>query len=287
MLPLLLTLTLSAPPTPAVTLNLWPGKAPGDTADLPAEALQPDKPGQMTVARLGNVSIPQIAVYSPPADRANGCCVVVAPGGGYSILAIEHEGTDVATWLNALGVTAVVLKYRVPKRPGQSPDNLAALQDAQRAVGLVRQNAEKWKIDPARVGILGFSAGGHLTANLIASAEKRTYEPIDAADSLSCRPDFAVMIYAGGLTEKTGELKPTVAVTKANPPTLLVHASDDNSDQSVAYYRALLANKVPAELHLYQGGGHGFGMRTDKGPTSDWPKRAGEWMAGRGVLKGK
>ena len=187
--------------------------------------------------------------------------------------------------LNSVGVTAVVLKYRVPKRPGQTPDNLAALQDAQRAVGLVRQHAKEWNIDPNRVGILGFSAGGHLTAALIASAEKRTYESVDAADSQSCRPSFAVLVYAGGLTEKgSSDLKPSVAVSKTNPPTLLVHASDDNSDQSIAYYRALLANKVPAELHLYEGGGHGFGMRKDKGPTSEWPARAADWMKGRGLL---
>jgi acetyl esterase/lipase len=286
MLPVLIAAALAAPPTPAHTVNLWPGKAPGETADLPAEALQPGKPGQITVARLGNVSVPQVSVY--PAARPNGACVIVAPGGGYSILAIEHEGTDVAAWLNTIGVTAVVLKYRVPRRPGQTPDNLAALQDAQRAVGLVRQNAKDWGIDPNRVGFLGFSAGGHLTASLVASADKRVYEAVDAADSQPCRPSFAVMVYAGGLTEKgKADLKPAVAVTKANPPTLLVHATDDNSDQSVAYYRALLANKVPAELHLYEGGGHGFGMRKDKGATSDWPARAADWMKGRGLLAGK
>jgi acetyl esterase/lipase len=275
----------AADPAPAATLDLWPGKAPGETKDLPPEALQPAKPGQLQIARLGNVSKPQISIYRP--EKPNGACVVVAPGGGYSILAIEHEGTEVAAWLNSIGVTAVVLKYRVPRRADQTPRNLAMLQDAQRAVGLVRGKAGEWGIYPNRLGMLGFSAGGDLTASLSTNYAKRLYDPVDATDKLSCRPDFAVLVYPGGMTDKAGVLRPELAVTKQTPPTFFAHCSDDpvSSENSIAYYRELKKAGVPAELHLYATGGHGFGLRPGKGPASDWPKRCAEWMAARGLLK--
>jgi acetyl esterase/lipase len=288
----LATLTAAArpadPPAPAATLDLWPGKAPGETKDLPPEALQPAKPGQMEVARLGNVSKPQISLYR--AEKPNGACVVVAPGGGYNILAIEHEGTEVAAWLNSIGVTAVVLKYRVPTRANQTPKNLAMLQDAQRAVGLVRSKAKDWGIDPNRLGMLGFSAGGDLTASLATNYAKRLYDPVDDADKQSCRPDFAVLVYPGLMTDqKAGGLRKDLVVTKDTPPTFFAHCSDDrvSSENSIAFYRELKKAGVPAELHLYAAGGHGFGLRPGKGPASDWPKRCGEWMAARGLLAAK
>lgn len=278
--------SVAAEPAPTVTLDLWTGKAPGETKELPPEAYQPTKPNQLDVKRLGNVSKPQIAVYAP--EKPNGACVVIAPGGGYSILAIEHEGTDVATWLNKLGVTAVVLKYRVPKREKQSPDNLAQLQDAQRALGLVRSKAAEWKLDPKRIGMLGFSAGGHLTATLCVNSSKRLYESVDAADEVSCRPDFAVLVYPAYLAKKdTADIAESFKVTKETPPMFFAHASDDpvSSDNSVALYRELKKNGVPAELHLYSKGGHGFGMRTGRGPVSDWPKRCEEWLAASKIVK--
>ncbi len=273
-------------PKPTVTLDLWPGKAPGEVKDLPPEAYQPMKAGQLDVKRLGNVSKPQITVYAP--EKPNGACVVIAPGGGYSILAIEHEGTDVATWLNKLGVTAVVLKYRVPRREKQSPDNLAQLQDAQRAIGLVRSKAKEWKLDTANIGMLGFSAGGHLTATACTNYEKRLYEAVDDADKVSCRPDFAILVYPAYLAKKdTGDILPSFVVNKRTPPMFFAHASDDpvSSENSVALYRELKKNGVPAELHLYAKGGHGFGMRTDRGPVSEWPKRCEEWLKARGIVK--
>lgn len=273
-------------PKPTVTLDLWPGKAPGEVKDLPPEAYQPMKAGQLDVKRLGNVSKPQIAVYVP--EKPNGACVVIAPGGGYSILAIEHEGTDVATWLNKLGVTAVVLKYRVPRREKQSPDNLAQLQDAQRAIGLVRSKAKEWKLDPANIGMLGFSAGGHLAATACTNYEKRLYEAVDDADTVSCRPDFAILVYPAYLAKKdTGDILPSFVVNKRTPPMFFAHASDDpvSSENSAALYRELKKNGVPAELHLYAKGGHGFGMRTDRGPVSEWPKRCEEWLKTRGIVK--
>ncbi|MBX3398286.1 MAG: alpha/beta hydrolase [Gemmataceae bacterium] len=280
------TATFAADPTPTVTLDLWPAKAPGETKELPPEAYQPTKPNQLDVKRLGNVSKPQIAVYAP--EKPNGTAVVIAPGGGYSILAIEHEGTDVATWLNKLGVTAIVLKYRVPRRAMQSPDNLAQLQDAQRALGLVRSKAAEWKLDPKRIGMLGFSAGGHLTATLCTNFSKRLYDAVDDADKASCRPDFAVLVYPAYLAKKdTADIAETLKVTKETPPMFFAHASDDpvSSENSVAFYRELKKNGVSAELHLYSKGGHGFGMRTDRGPVSAWPKRCEEWLTGRGLVK--
>lgn len=280
------TVAVADDPKPTVTLDLWPGKAPGETKDLPPEAYQPMKTGQLDVKRLGNVSKPQIAVYAP--EKPNGACVVIAPGGGYSILAIEHEGTDVATWLNKLGVTAVVLKYRVPRREKQSPDNLAQLQDAQRAIGLVRSKAKEWKLDAANIGMLGFSAGGHLTATACTNYEKRLYDSVDDTDKVSCRPDFAILVYPAYLAKKdTGDILPSFVVNKQTPPMFFAHASDDpvSSENSAALYRELKKNGVSAEMHLYAKGGHGFGMRTDRGPVSEWPKRCEEWLKTRGIVK--
>jgi acetyl esterase/lipase len=286
-LALALALALSA--QGADPIKLWPGKAPGEAKDIGPEKVTPPK-NDKDVKRVGNVSEPTITIYSPPKDKANGTAVVVAPGGGYSILAIEHEGTQVCEWLNSLGVTAALLKYRVPKRPGQTPDNLAMIQDAQRAITLVRSKQTELGIDPTRVGMLGFSAGGHLTA-CTALTKKRTYEPADKADEVfSHEPNFAILVYPAYLTDKEGKLKPEFVVKPDSPPMFFAHSTDDpvTSEGSVALYLALTKNKVPAELHLYAGGGHGYGMRKTGNPSASWPDRAGDWMKSRGLLeKGK
>lgn len=282
-----LSLPLSLRAAEPTVVKLWPGKAPGETKDIGPEGLQPNKPGD-TIKRLEKVSEPTIAVYPAPKDTATGCAVIVAPGGGYSILAIEHEGSDVCEWLNKLGVTAVLLKYRVPKREMQMPDNLAAIQDAQRAVSVVRGRATEWGIDPDRIGMLGFSAGGNLTA-WACLAEKRYYDPIDAADKLSSRPNFALLIYPAYLVDKGGELRPEYRVTKESPPTFFAHANDDPVTplSSVMLYSALKKNGVPAELHVYASGGHGFGMRKIPHPAASWPDRAADWLRARGYLTPK
>ncbi len=243
-------------------IELWPGKAPGETKDIGPEKLTEPKPGQADVRRLTNVSKPAVTVYPAPKDKHTGAAVIVVPGGGYSILAIEHEGTQTCEWLNTLGVTAFLLKYRVPKRDMQMPDNLAAIQDAQRAVTLVRSKAGEWNLDPARIGMLGFSAGGNLTA-WACLADKRHYEPSDDADQSSSRPSFAVLIYPAYLTDKEGKLKAEYPVTKDSPPMFFAHANDDPVTPvgSVALYAALKNAGVPAEVHVYATGGHGFGMR--------------------------
>lgn len=284
-LALTLAITLTARGADPVVVKLWPGKAPGEAKDIGPEGLQPDKKGD-GIKRLEKVSDPTISVYPAPKDKATGAAVLVAPGGGYTILAIEHEGTQVCEWLNSIGVTAVLLKYRVPKRPGQAPENLAAVQDAQRAMSVVRSRAAEWGVDPNRLGMLGFSAGGSLTA-WTCCHDKREYDPIDAADKQSFRPTFAVLVYPGGVVDKGGALKPEFQVTKETPPMCFVHASNDSSENSVQLYAALKKANVPAELHLYADGGHGFGMRKGPHPVATWPDRVAEWMQARGYLTKK
>ncbi|CAN5139989.1 alpha/beta hydrolase [soil metagenome] len=278
------TIVAAEPPKPTTTLKLWPGKAPGDPDGLALEKLTPAANGKVTT--VTNVNEPLVDIFLPPKDKATGVFILVAPGGGYNLLAIEHEGTDVATWLNSKGIAAGVLKYRVPRRKDVSPEFKPMLQDAQRAMGLVRSKAKEWGIDEKKIGMLGFSAGGHLTAVTSTMTDKREYDTVDGTDKLASRPDFAILIYPGGLVEKdTATLKADFKITKATPPMFFVHASNDNvsSENSIALYRELKKNSVPAEMHLYATGGHGFGMRKGSA-VSDWPTRCEEWLRTRGIL---
>ncbi|HEY3857646.1 MAG TPA: alpha/beta hydrolase [Verrucomicrobiae bacterium] len=275
----------------AEPMPLWPNGAPGEKGDIGPES-DTSKPGQGLVAgkpviRLGNVSVPTITLYSAPPDKDTGAAVMVCPGGGYSILAYDLEGSEVCEWLNSIGVTGVLLKYRVPARKGQEKF-VAPLQDAQRALGLVRFHASEWHIDPKRLGILGFSAGGNLSAATSTQFEKRTYESVDAADQLSCRPDFTVLIYPAYLSPKlTAELAPEIQVTSNTPPAFICQTEDDgvHVENSLYYYLALKNAKVPAEMHLFAKGGHGYGLRKSANAVSSWPSLAGEWMRGLGVLE--
>jgi acetyl esterase/lipase len=271
-------------------LDLWPGKAPGDKGDIGEEKVE-TKPGDPT-KRVTNVSKPTLTVFRPAKDKDTGAAVVIAPGGGYNILAWDLEGEEVAEWLNSIGVTGIVLKYRVPRRPSDPKEGgpVGALQDAQRALSLVRSKASEWKIDPERIGMLGFSAGGHLTASLSTNFDKRAYDTIDSVDKVSCRPDFAVLIYPGGVIEKgKATLRSDIRVTKDTPPMFFAHATNDpvSSENSVALYLALREAKVPAEMHLYATGGHGFGLRKSDQPCSTWPARCAEWMGVRKLLTAK
>lgn len=282
----LLLCSAAAAADPAV-INVWPGKAPGETKEIAPEGLQTPRPNETKpVKRVQNVSTPTLTVFQPPADKRNGAAVVIAPGGGYNILAWDLEGTEVAEWANSLGVTAFVLKYRVPKRE-DDPTNKLPLKDAQRAMSLVRSKASDYGLDPARIGMLGFSAGGHLTAMTCLKSAERQYDKLDAVDDVSCRPDFGVLIYPAYLVDKDGQLKPENVPTKDAPPMFFAHALNDGvtPDSSIAMTRALKAVGVHAELHIYDGGGHGFGLRKSEFPAHTWPARAGEWLAVRGVLK--
>ncbi|MFM8272427.1 MAG: alpha/beta hydrolase [Gemmata sp.] len=285
---LVLVAALSARAAEPVQVKLWPGKAPGETKDIGPEKLVEPKKGQLEVKRVGSVSEPTFTVYAPPKDKANGTAVLVAPGGGYNILAIEHEGTQVCEWLNSLGVTAFLLKYRVPKREAQTPDNLAMVQDAQRALSLIRASGKGYGTDPARVGMLGFSAGGHLTV-CAALTTKRLYDAVDKSDEQPHLPNFCVLVYPAYLTDKGGGLKPEFAVTKDSPPMFFAHSSDDpvTSEGSAVLYLALTKNKVPSELHLYETGKHGYGMNKIPHPCATWPARAGDWLKARGLLEKK
>ncbi len=262
-----------------MTLDVWPGKAPGETGQV--------GPEQWSGKKVTNVTHPTLQVFRPEKDKDTGVAIVVCPGGGYKSLMMDYEGEDVARWLNTIGVTGIVLKYRVPAPEGM-PKYAPALQDAQRSIGLVRSKAKEWGIDAGRVGILGFSAGGHLACAASTNFDKRSYDPIDSADKESCRPDFAVVVYPGGVLEKgTDQLSPEIHVTGQTPPAFIVQAHDDrvNSENSVYYYLALKKAGVPAELHIYSAGGHGFGMKQTDKPVATWADRLAEWMRSRGVLK--
>jgi acetyl esterase/lipase len=273
------------PPAGLVTIPIWPGAAPREKAGMPPET-NVNAAGTKEMAgrpyiRLGNVSTPTITVY-PPKGRNTGAAIVVFPGGGYQILSMDLEGTEVCDWLNQIGVNCVLLKYRVPDS-GPYPKSAAALQDAQRAVGLVRLHAAEWGIDPHRVGVMGFSAGAHLSAAVSNHCDKRLYDPIDAADALSCRPDFAIVIYPGYLAMANQNFAPNpdIQPTANTPPTFLLQAEDDYTahvESSVVYFMQLKNVKVPAELHIYAEGGHGFGLRPRDLPIMDWPSLVDTWL---------
>lgn len=272
------------------TIDLWPGDAPGENGSIGEEqAKTREKDGVKSVTSLTNVSKPTLTISRPGKDKDTGVAIVICPGGGYKNLAWEHEGTMVASWLNSIGVTAALLKYRVPRRPdtpdGQPP--VQALMDAQRALSLVRSQADDLGIDAKRVGILGFSAGGHLGAWAATNSDKRSYEAVDDADRADCRPDFAVLIYPGGVIRRgTDQLASEIRITSQTPPTFLALATDDpGSENSVFLFLALKRAGVPVEAHFYGSGGHGFGMRPSDKPYGNWPKQCEEWLRAQKILK--
>jgi acetyl esterase/lipase len=266
------------------TLPLWPQVAPGARPNPGPEidtttAKEPLIAGK-SIVRLGNVSAPTLTLYKPT-GKNTGATVVVFPGGGYRILAIDLEGTEVCDWLNSAGITCVLLKYRVPDS-GPFPKSAAALQDAQRALGIVRSHATEWHIDPQRIGVLGFSAGAHLAAALSTHFDQRLYDPIDAADQVSCRPDFAVIVYPGYLAIAEQNFAPNaeINVTEKTPPSFIVQAEDDpvHVENSTVYFLDLKNAKVPAEMHLYAQGGHGYGLRRTALPVTSWPQLVEVWL---------
>jgi acetyl esterase/lipase len=284
-------------PSPGHTqVPIWPGAVPDaqpvagpeDTATV-EDPLVAGRPW----VQVGHVSRPTMTVYAPK-ERNTGAAVVVFPGGGYWILAIDLEGTEVCDWLTSKGIACVLLKYRVPgeglyPRSGPYPDSPMALEDAQRTVGLVRFHAAEWHIDPHRIGVLGFSAGGHLVAAISSHFGQRLYPAVDAADKESCRPDFAVALYPGHLSLAANSLglNPDIHVTGQTPPTFLLQNEDDPVDRvehSLSYYAALKKAGVPVEMHLYAQGGHAFGLRRTKLPVTGWPQLVETWLGTIGMI---
>ncbi len=290
---LFFTLSIAVASQDRPEIRLWPDKAPGENAEIgPEKDMTKPADGQVAgkpVIRLGNVSQPTITIFKAPNSGSAAPAVIVCPGGAYQILAIDLEGTEVCDWLNSIGVTAALLKYRVPKRAGLEK-HVPALQDAQRALGLVRYRASEFNIDPTRIGVLGFSAGGHLAAALTASsANPRTYPHLDAADDASCRPDFSILIYPAYLTlkEENDKINPDVLVSSNTPPTFLTMTEDDGVRvENVLFYAAALKGaKVACELHVYPTGGHGYGLRKSKELVTTWPDRAADWLRSRRFIQ--
>jgi len=285
---LLFALALPAFAEALVEIPLWADEVPGEKGQELAEEKVEDKNND-GITRTSNVSKPTITLYPAPEGKANGAAVIVAPGGGYSILASKHEGSDVCEWLNELGVAAVLLKYRVPRRKNFTKHH-APMQDAQRAVSLVRSRAKEWKIDPQRIGFLGFSAGGHLAATVLTSDASVSF-PKEAVDQHSPIPDFGVLIYPAYLKSKDdpNQLVAEVSVDEKTPPVFVVVAHGDQKfvEGSALFYLAMQRAGRECELHIYAKGGHGFGMKKVRQRVGQWTTQAGGWMAEMGFLKGE
>jgi len=273
----------------------------------PVELLWPD--GAPGAKGVEDGDKPLLTIYLPAKEKANGAAVVIFPGGGYGHLAMDHEGHQIAEWLNSLGVAGFILQYR-HRKSGAGYGHPAPLQDAQRAIRMVRSRAGQWNVDPNRIGIIGFSAGGHLASSAGTHFQTRYYEAADAIDQVSCRPDFMILMYPvisftewythkGSMANLLGDepdgnlvgnLSNEKQVTPETPPTFLVHADDDKvvpPENSISFYLALRKANVPAEMHIYEKGGHGFGPGTNKGAVSSWMTRCADWMRGRGLLDEK
>jgi len=309
-------------PSPGHTqVPIWPGTPPDPQPVKGPESMETSGKSFLVAGKpvtgVNNVTRPTMTVYAPT-GRNSGAAIVVFPGGGYQTLAIDLEGSEVCDWLTPNGITCVLLKYRVTDigdypKSGPFPESRMALEDAQRTLGLVRFHAAEWHIDPHKIGVLGFSAGGHLSVAMSVHFEKRLYPVVDAADKVSCRPDFAIVLYPGHLSRSAAEwdanqgartfelpppdqlstadknlgLNPDIHVTNQTPPTFLLQAEDDNVDSvydSLSYYITLQKAGVSAEMHLYPQGGHAFGLRRTKFPITGWPQLVETWLRSIGVI---
>jgi len=282
-------------------IDIWNGKVPGAIRN-------PDY--HQTVDSLNNwikmrfVTEPTLDVYPAPAEKATGTAVIICPGGGYYGLAIAHEGAEIAQWLNSLGITAFVLKYRLPSDAIMADKSVGPMQDGQKAIRVVRERAREWKINPEKIGIMGFSAGGHLASTLSTHFNEKVYDP---AETISARPDFSLLIYpvismdagithSGSRSNLLGEnpssdrvkhFSNELQVTSETPPAFLIHSLDDTIvpvQNSIGYTLALQQRHVPCELHIYQSGGHGYGLGRSKNTESSWPEACRKWLEARGFL---
>ena len=288
--------------TQHMKLDIWPGKIPGSkTSKTYKEETNKNDAGR---PRISRVTTPEMTVYLPQKEKANGTAVVICPGGGYGVLAIDHEGWDVATWLNSMGIAGIVLKYRLPSDEIMENKNVGPLQDVQEAIRIVRRNAVKWNINPTRIGVMGFSAGGHLAGTASTMYNENVYQ---AVDDISARPDFSILIYGvlsmqsdithkGSQTNLLGttpekelaeKFSNELRIDDQTPPAFLVHSADDKSvpvENSIRYFQALKSRNIPAELHIYESGGHGYGLAPNGGTESQWPEACKQWLLKHGWL---
>ncbi len=289
-LPLFVLLAAGLSAQVADPIRVWPDKAPDEPAGIEAKKAKAVT-GSDGVIRIPYVDTPELHHFPAPPAKATGTCMIVCPGGGYGKLAWNKEGTEVATWLNTLGVEAVVLKYRVPRRDRDKPHPWP-LQDLRRSIRIVRSKAADWKIDADRMGIMGFSAGGHLCAMASSFQGEETYKPIDAIDKLDPRPSSVVLIYPaylGNARQDATKLDPLVKIDAKTPPTFIAITHDDGDRAIFAalYYAELKRQRVSAELHVYSKGGHGYGLRPSSNPVSTWPDRLEDWFRASGWLSKK
>jgi acetyl esterase/lipase len=279
-----------------LVLDLWPGKTPGDVGIKGEETSRVHQSPLVGPTKLiTNVTRPTLTVYLPPKDKNTATAMIICPGGGYWDLYWELEGEEVAAWLNSVGMTGIILKYRCPRRPGdvKGEPPLGPQLDAQRAVRMVRSRAAEWGIDPKRIGIVGFSAGGHLALATATNFARPLYEPIDAIDRVSSRPDFAVMCYSGYLKAKDKDgIAPGIQIPADTPPIFLAHASDDresyggsNAENSAFMYIALKRAGIPTELHVYATGDHDFGVRQNEKLPSSWTRLCVNWLRSQNLLQ--
>lgn len=254
-----------------IAIEIWPEGYLGEGAS--SRGVIEDSRGD-NIIRVTDVEIPSMVIYRAPGNSP-GPAVLILPGGGFTILAMDLEGTEIAEWLNSLGITAAILKYRVPLKPDE------AFQDTQRALGLLRHKAGNLAIDPARIGVIGFSAGGRLAARLSTGFNERAYEPVDEVDSISCRPDFTMLVYPY-LLDRDGTLADELEVTADTPPAILIHAQDDRvkAEGSIYYFMELRKAGVPSELHVFPSGGHGYGLRGNGHAVTGWPDLCETWLSG-------
>lgn len=282
-------------------VNFWEGKIPGSLTD--AKYVEENLVFENGAVRIQKVTTPTLSIYLPEKEKANGSAIVICPGGGYKLLAFDHEGIQIAKWFNKLGFAAFILKYRLPNDTIMVNKNVGPLQDAQEAIRFVRRNSAQWNVNPAKIGIIGFSAGAHLASTASTHFSEKVYD----SDTTSARPDFALLIYpvismkseithSGSRRNLLGE-KPSQElvfrfsneeqVTKLTPPTFLIHSQDDKTvpiENSINFYLALKKNNVPSELHIFEKGGHGYGMGRENGTELQWTEMCRRWLIQRGMM---
>ena len=285
-----------------LTLKLWPDGIPGSKTDPSYVEKITITEGRIT--RCEKVVTPDLTVFLPSPEKANGAAVLICPGGGYGVLAFDHEGNAIARWLNENGIAGIILKYRLPSDQIMIDKSIGPLQDAQEAMRVIRRNAAEWKIDPKKVGVIGFSAGGHLASTISTQYAEKVY---DVKDNLSARPDFSLLIYPvisldttithRGTHNNLLGFKPDakqvqrfsneLQINTETPPAFLVHSSDDKAVpamNSIVYFRGLQKNSIPAELHIFQKGGHGYGLSPGGGTESSWPDLCIKWLKAMGLI---